>query len=1206
MISWALRRDATSNKHTVFFLFYLAFVVGWKSKQGKSFDWLRLFASERFLKERICGSGGHGRCVVAILEETSHFFIAGGPIVPRLLSSLVLTIALLSLATAGPRPQLPLHSAAAPVPPDASAAALPDSWTKTLNWRSIGPCSMGGRIVALAVCESDPTTFWAATASGGLIKTTNGGTTFVHQFDKEATVSIGDVAVAPSNKDIVWVGTGEHNPRNSVSYGDGVYKSTDGGKSWKNMGLKKSFQIGRILIHPTNPDIVYVGALGRLYGPNEERGLYKTTDGGQSWTKVLHVDDNTGVIDMKMHPTQPDTLLVATWERQRDGFDSHAGAKNFFGGKVDPPLQDGYDAYDPIRKWGKGSGLYKTTDGGQSWKKITQGLPTCELGRIGLDYYQKDPNIVYAVVDSAKIGTGRLPGYLGVTSETAKGGGATLETVVENSPAAKGGLKKGDIITSLAGKPVKSTEDIARVMQSTQPGDKLAVVGTREGQPLKLEITVGARPAQPGTGGGPAGRRGLDFKLEETKEGLRIAALVPQGPAAKAGLKVGDIIQKVGGKALATAREVGEAIRGESGSVKLEIARDKEKREITYTPLGSGAAGKASTRPYSSWLGGQRENVQATQGPDGFQTGGVYRSTDGGETWRRVNSLNPRPMYFSQIRVDPSDDKKIYVLGVRLHISTDGGKTFNAPAGRNQIHDDQHALWINPRDGRHLILGTDGGVYVSYDRAAKWDFLNHMALGQFYHVAVDNRKPYRVYGGLQDNGTWGGPSRGLDGRGPMNADWIFVSGGDGFRCAVDPLDDDVIYYESQDGNIGRRNLRTGERKSIRPQVKGEITRFNWNTPFLVSSHNPKIFYCAGNKVFKSIKQGEDARVLSPELCKDGRASATALAESPLLSDVLWVGTDDGQLWVTRDGGVKWTNVVDKVGLPKPMCVATIEASRFVPGRAYVAFDGHRSDDDEPYVYVTEDYGATWKSLRANLPTGSTRCLREDLFNKDLLYLGTEFAVWASIDRGTSWTKINNNLPTVAVHELAQHPTAGEIVAATHGRSLWILDVTALRQLTPKQVTEGAKLLTPATVIRWRVEPLRGTIYGSGDRDFFGTNPEPGGHVFYTLGKKADKVKLEIQDVTGKTLSTLKASGEPGLHRATWNLRSTAGVANMLPERVRGFTGRPVASGMYRVVLTVDGKEQVQPLKIENDPTLPPDIIPSEAEVPEAKKRLQED
>lgn len=1114
----------------------------------------------------------------------------------RLLLASVLTFGVATLS---------LLPAAAPVPtPSRSQTGsplLPAEWARALSWRSIGPSSMGGRIVALAVYEADPTTYWAATASGGLIKTTNNGVTFEHQFDREATVSIGDVAVAPSNKDIVWVGTGENNPRNSVSYGDGVYRSTDGGKKWTNMGLKKSFQIGRIVIHPKNPDVVYVGALGRLYGPNEERGLYKTEDGGKTWRKVLHVDDDTGVIEVKMHPQDPDTLLVATWERRRDGFDSHAGAGS---PNVQPQLEDGYDGYDPIRKWGKGSAIFKTTDGGKTFRKITRGLPTCDLGRIGLDYYRKDPNIVYAVIDSAKIGTGRLTGYLGITTETTKAG-TRIDAVVEQSPAAKAGLKKGDLITTIAGKAVKRNEDVGRAMQATKPGDKVMIEVTRDGNPVKVEVTLGDRPQPAGMGGG---RRGLDFKVEELKEGLRVLALFPQGPAASAGLAAGDVIIALGGKPVKTTKELADGLRQGTEVKELLVVRGMEKKKIAYNPARS--TRRPTTRPYSQWLGGQRENVQDTQGPDGFQTGGIYRSADGGETWQRVNSLNPRPMYFSQVRVDPSDDRIVYVLGIRLHISTNGGKSF-APNGQRVVHDDAHALWINHRDGRHLIIGTDGGTYVSYDRAAKWDYLNTMALGQFYHVCVDNRKPYRVYGGLQDNGSWGGPSMALDGRGPINADWVFVQGGDGFVCRVDPHDPDVVYTESQDGNMQRRNVRTGERAFLRPAPqRGEAPyRFNWNTPFLLSHHNSKVFYSAGNKVFRSIRQGEGARPISPELCKSGKASATALAESPRTPDVLWAGTDDGQLWVTRDSGAKWENVTAKVGLPKPYFVATIEASRAADGRAYVCFDGHRSDNDEPHVYATEDFGQTWRPITGNLPVGSSRCLREDLVNHDVLYLGTEFAVWVSIDRGKSWTKINNNLPTVAVHELAQHPTAGEMVAATHGRSLWVLDVSALRQLKAKTLTDAATLLAPHPVTRWRTEPQRGTIYGAGNREFFGQNPTPGAHVYYALTKPA-KASLVIQDVAGKQLASLPVPSTPGLHRVTWNMRVAPSLLGMLnPSRFFGAAARggvPVPAGSYRVVLKVDGTEQIKELKIENDPTLAPGVAPADVELPEAKKRLPED
>jgi photosystem II stability/assembly factor-like uncharacterized protein len=1074
-------------------------------------------------------------------------------------------------------------------PTPSSSQALPPEWVKALTWRCVGPASMGGRIVALAVAESDPITFWAGTASAGLLKTSNNGITFDHQLDREGSASIGDVAVAPSNKEIVWAGTGEHNPRNSVSYGDGVYKSTDGGKSWTNMGLKKSFQIGRIVIHPTNPDIVYVGALGRLYGPSEERGLYKTTDGGKTWKKILHVDDNTGVIEAKMSPGNPDELLVATWERRRDGFDTHAGAlANAFNpdAKLSPPLEEGYDAYDPVRKWGKGSGLYRTTDGGMTWKKVTKGLPTGQLGRIGLDYYRKNPKVVFAIVDGDRIGMGRVPGYLGVTMANEKG--LVLKGVEEGSPAEKAGLKAGDRITSAGGKPVKDMATMTAALSGTKPGDKLTVEVERDGKPLKIEVTLGERFV----GGG---MRRIDFKGEDVKEGVRIASMIPNGPASRAGLAVGDIVTTADGKPVKSMKELTDLVRSKGAEVKIPLSflRAKEKKEGVY----AFAPRRPVLRPYASLLGGQRENVQAQQGPDGHEYGGVYRSDDGGESWTRVNSLNPRPMYFSQVRVDPSDDKRVYVLGIRLHVSEDGGKTFTA-TGSRVVHDDAHALWIDPRDGRHMILGTDGGTYVTYDRGAKWDFLSTTAIGQFYHVCVDNKKPYTIYGGMQDNGSWGGPSRALDGKGPINADWRFIAGGDGFVCRVAPDDDDIVYTESQDGNISYRNLRTGEGRGIRPQPKaGEGPfRFNWNTPFIVSSHDPRTVYIGGNHVFRSQTRGTNARPISPELCKSHQASASAVAESPRKADILWAGTDDGQLWVTRDGGGKWDNVTAKVGLPKPFWVATIDPSRFADGRCYVCFDAHRSDDDNPHVYVTEDFGQTWKPIRGNLPSGSSRCLREDLANPDVLYLGTELAVWASIDRGASWTKINNNLPTVAVHELAQHPTAGEMVAGTHGRSIWILDVTPIRSMKRDVAQKAASLFTPAPAVRWRQEPPRRTAYGNGNREFFGENPAPGAHVYYALTKKAGKASLVVQDVAGKVIATLPVANAPGLHRATWNLQASP-TASLAPFDPRRLLGGAVAApaGSYRVVLTVDGVEMVQVLKVENDPTRPTRDLVTEPE-----------
>ena len=968
---------------------------------------------------------------------------------------------------------------------------LPESWVKALSWRCIGPASMGGRIVAVSVYEADPSTWWIATASGGLLKTINNGVTFEHQFDREATVSIGDVAVAQSDSKIVWVGTGENNPRNSVSYGDGVYKSSDGGKSWKNMGLKKTFQIGRIAIHPKNPDIVYVGALGRLYGPSEERGVYKTTDGGKTWSKVLTLDDKTGVIDLQMDPSNPETLLAAAWERRRDGFDSHPGDA--------VPLEEGYDRYDPIKKWGPKSGIYRTTDGGTKWDRITKGLPTCEMGRIGIDFYRKNPKTVFAVVDSAKIGMGTAPKqtFLGIQGENVDGGGAKIMKVTADSPAAKDGLKAGDVIKATDKDNVANYPELVNRIQGKKEGDKVVFTVVRDKETLKIEVTLEAR------------------------------------------------------------------------------------------------APTNVLRPFSFWYGGQRENVQGIQGADDHDYGGVYKSTDGGETWTRLNSVNPRPMYFSQVRVDPSDEKYLYVLGITLYRSNDGGKTFKSDGG-NGVHPDQHALWIDPKDGRHMIVGCDGGSYVTYDRMNHWDFLCHVAIGQFYHVCVDNSRPYRAFGGLQDNGSWGGPSHSLMGRGPINEDWLVVGGGDGFVCRVDPTDPDLAYAESQDGNIYRRNLRTGEGARIRPiQGQGQPGyRFNWNTPFILSSHNPHIFYSAGNYVFRSVKQGAELKVISPEITRTKRGSGSAIAESPRNPDLLYAGTDDGNLWLTRDGGNKWTNLTDKMlaknVIPGPRWVATIEPSRYKEGRCYAVLDAHRSDDDEPYVFVTEDFGESWTSLRANLPTGSTRCLREDIKNEDVLYLGTEFSVYASLDRGKAWTKINNNLPTVAIHELAQHPTAGEMVAATHGRSLWVLDVSALRQMKPETPKEDAKLFEPAAAVRWRTEPNRGSVYGIGSRVFEGENPPWGAQLYYSLAKKAEKgVSLKIVDFTGQTAATLKPKNEPGLHRISWDLTR---ASNPLFGPRRGGWAAP---GMYRVVLTVDGKEYTQSLRVEADPVLAATLLTAE-------------
>lgn len=1062
---------------------------------------------------------------------------------------------------------------------------------KILAWRSIGPANMGGRVTGLAVFEADPSTWYVATASGGLLKTINNGSTFEHQFDKEKTVSIGAVAVAPTNRNIVWIGTGEANPRNSVSYGDGAYLSTDGGKSWKNKGLTKSYQISRIVIHPKNPDIVYVGVLGRLYGPNEERGLFKTIDAGKTWQKIHYVNDKTGVMDVIMNPADPDTLIIATWERQRDAFDSFRGdAKN-------PP---GGDVYSPVKLHGPGSGMFKTIDGGKSWTPITKGIPKGNLGRIGLDWHQKNPNLLYAIIDSEHAGKGVPPAkvVLGITpQDTAKG--VVVSAVSLDGPAQKSGLAKGDLLLSLDGKALKNISGMTLLLQGKIGGDKLKVAYQRDGEKREAELTLAARPVDPNQ------RGTLGLAVDDSDKGVVVSKVFDNSPAEQIGIKAGDRLLAIDGMKIDNPRVLFKVIflkkAGEKVTLTYQRGNDKKDVQITLDPMSTGT----TERPYAGRLGGQVENIQDKQGTAGNDTGGVYKSTDGGDSWTRVNSINERPFYFSVVKSDPSDEKTVYFLGIYFYRSTDGGKNFDAKGINKGLHADHHDLWINPRDSRNIIIGTDGGFYVTHDRAANWEHLNHFALGQYYHITVDNRKPYNVYGGLQDNGTWGGPSNTLRPSGVANSDVRFINGGDGFVCRVDPTDSDLVYGESQDGMMMRRNLRTGQSWLIRPKAQPNLStlRFNWCTPFILSHHNPHIFYCAGNYVFRSVKQGADLQAISPEITLTKRGSATAIEESPKDPDILWVGTDDGAVQVTRDGGKKWTNVTDKfkpAGLPGPRWVSSIEPSRSVAGRCYVVFDGHRSDDDEPYVFVTEDFGQTWRSLRANLPGGSTRVLREDRVNPDLLYLGTEFSLFGSIDRGQSWISLNGStLPTVAIHEIAQAGTAPEIVVGTHGRSIWVLDVTTLRQMKKTHFTELIALYTPTPLTLWQLDTTREGMFRTGTRAFAGQNPQRTVAIDFSLPSKVEKLSLRIVDVEGTTLREYDLAKESaaGLHRITWDL--STGTSKKIPPggkkvgkgkigkgQLAGPNAPFVGAGKYRLILDADGVELARVVTIEGDPRLP--------------------
>ncbi|UCE39965.1 MAG: hypothetical protein JSV17_10815 [Candidatus Aminicenantes bacterium] len=835
-----------------------------------------------------------------------------------------------------------------------------------LKWRNIGPANMGGRIDDFAVVESNPNIVYAATASGGIWKTENNGVTWEPIFDSHETSTIGDITVAPSNPDVVWAGTGEPNNRQSSSWGNGVYKSTDGGKSWKNMGLTDTHHIGRIVIHPINPDIVYVAALGHLWGPNKERGLYRTTDGGKTWTNTKYIDENTGFVDVAIDHESPDTLYAAAYQRRRRGWGFNGG--------------------------GSGSGLYKTTDGGDNWVRLTKGLPEGIVGRIGLDIYRKNSSIVYAIVE--------------------------------------------------------------------------------------------------------------------------------------------------------------------------------------------------------------------------HKQGGIFRSNDKGFTWKKMSRTNPRPMYYSKIRIDPNNDQRIWVLGARMYMSEDGGKNFNT-GFVTRIHGDHHAMWINPQNSHHMIVGSDGGIHYSYDRGKTWDFVNSLPLGQFYEIGFDMRKPYTVYGGLQDNGSWGGPSETYYVQGITNDEWIRIGGGDGFYTQVDPTDPDTIYAESQNGYLFRLNLKTGERKSIRPEPEDpkETYRFNWNCPIHISPHDPKTIYYGGNKLFISQDRGNsweatidltkqedrekkplmdvmpDKNTLSKH---DGIAyfgDITTIAESPVKKGLLYVGTDDGNLQVSKDGGTTWKNVTDKLrNVPQYTYVTRVVASHFAEGTAYATLDGHRNNDFKPYVFSTSDYGESWKDISSNIPVGSTvNVMREHHANPNLLFVGTERGAYFSVDRGKKWIKLKGNLPMVPVDDIAIHPRENDLILGTHGRSIWILDdITPLEQMTAEVQGSSAYLFDIPEATQLRLFYHKGN---TGHKIFIAPNPPYGAMMSYYLKQKTKKSPvLVITDKDGQKVNEIKGSKNAGIGRVNWDLRHGAPE---IPElgRTRRRRGPFVLPGEYNVTLKVEDQEMTKILRVADDPRI---------------------
>ncbi len=894
---------------------------------------------------------------------------------------------------------------------DAMAAAQTAPRLDALEWRSIGPAATGGRIADLAVVHvhGKADEIYVATATGGVFKSVNAGVSFTPVFDRAGgMMSIGAVAVAPSNPSIVWVGTGEADNRQSSSWGDGVYKSPDGGSSWQKVGLEDTRHVGKIVIHPTDPNIVYVAAVGHLWGSNAERGVYKTTDGGKTWKKVLYKDDWTGAIDLAMDPKNPEVVFAAMYQRQRKGWGYNGG--------------------------GPGSGIYRTNNGGTTWVELTNGLPRVDKGRIGLAIFPGDSRVVYAIVDADAVGGGR-------------------------------------------------------------------------------------------------GGRG-----------------------------------------------------GEGG-------------------------GEGGTAPAGRGRGGAAPPVDSTG-----QLGGTFRSKDQGETWEHMSGFNPRPCYYSRIYVDPKEVNRVFIMGSNrgFYISDDGGKRYNDLF--SGVHSEDHAMWIDPDDTNHLVIGGDGGVSISYDRGATWLFRINLPLGQFYNISTNNADPFLVCGGLQDNGSWCTPSATNISYGISFKDAFNIGGGDGMQAQFDG-DDNTVLVGSQNGAAGRLDLRSMERQTIapvppedRPQPGRPGYRWYWTTPLIVSHFTPDTIYTAANVLFRSDDRGVSWKTISGDLTaaidreklqmmgapiparalskNDGQtnfSALTAIAESPLDRGVLYTGADDGSIHVTRDGGKHWTNFTTRVrGLPSMLNISGIVASQHAAGRVYLTVDGHFNDDYHPYVFVSEDYGENWRAIVSGLPPVSVHRIREHPSNPSLLVVGTEMGVYATFDRGGRWTSLNGNMPPVPVYDLVFQESAGALVVGTHGRSIWVLDhAEPLAGMTP-EVLSGIGRLFAIPPVHHSV--MYGGQFWFGAGEFFAPNPPAGAVVSYYLPKAAGEVRIAVADASGKTIRTFRGPGEAGLNRTCWDLRmdpalqwrSQPPMGSCVASGGRGGGGGPlVVPGKYQVSMTYAGSPELR-------------------------------
>lgn len=851
--------------------------------------------------------------------------------------------------------------------------ALKDSSQfKGLQWRNIGPTSQGGRIVDIAAPSDEPYTFYVAFASGGLWKTTNNGASFEPIFDDMPTNIMGDIAIAPSDSNVVWVGTGENNSSRSSYGGFGVYRSVDGGKTWENKGLNNSDRIGRIIVDPKDPNHVYVAAIGKLYTEGGQRGIYETKDGGDTWAQILEGDDDTGFIDLVVSPNDSNVLFAASWERSRKAWNFVEGGDN--------------------------SAIWRSTDAGKTWKRLGQGFPSgADVGRIGLAMSAAAPNVVYASVD-------------------------------HQGP-------REDVVAQTMALNVKALSKM----------DKTEFLRHSDQQ---IEMML----------------RRYDLQTSLNAKNLR------------------------------------EAIT--NGSIKV-------KDLVNDITDNSPSALKTPVRSLE-----------------------VYRSDDLGETWTKTHKdylpgvYSSYGYYFGELRVSPKNPDRIYSLGVKIIRSDDAGKTWHS-LDASHVHADNQAMWIDPNYPDRVLLGNDGGLDISYDGGDNWQRFENLPVGQFYTVNVDMDKPYKVYGGMQDNGTWKGSSViSWD----ENKTWSKVLGGDGMHVAIDPRDSSTLYSGYQFGYSFRAD-KMGYH-SIRPRdtLSESAYRYNWNTPVILSPHNPDVLYFGANKVLRSMDKGDSWTAISGDITTSKKrgdvpfGTITTLSESPKKFGVIWAGTDDGNIRATANGGASWVDVTRK--LPKGKWVSRVEASRYDVDRAYIALNGYRDDDIRTYIYRTENFGKSWKNIASNLPNEAVNVIKEDPVNENILYVGTDHGVYVSHDKGGKWQQLGPELPNVPVHDLIVHPRDREIVVGTHGRSIWIADVLPVQNLTSEVKKSPLHL--------FYIDPQRQTDAFVTSTSYWAHEQEKPSLSFYFWSNKSRDAKLSVTDKQGNELYTATVKTAEGINHYEWN------------------------------------------------------------------------